>query len=218
MAEIDHTLSSETHAVARRFMASLSDEDRVLAQRSLSELAEREIASLTTGELAPDFELPNIHGDRVALKDRLEQGPVVLSFFRGGWCSFCNLELHALQRRLPQIEALGASLLAVSPQKAEYSAKVSERHHLGYDILVDARCRLAQQYGLVQEAGPEVRAFDERFGVDLSQQNAAGDTSLPLPATFVVGRDRRIVAAQVKADWTRRMEPDEIIRVLREIG
>lgn len=216
--EMAHSLSSETHAVVRRFLESLSDEDRILADRSLAELADHEIKSLPVGELAPDFELPNIHGYRVALKDRLQQGPVVLSFFRGGWCSFCNLELRALQRRLPQIEALGASLLALSPQKAEYSAEVSERHHLRYDILEDARCKVAHQYGLVLDSGPDVQAFDERFGVDLTRQNADGDRSLPLPATFIVGLDHRIIAAHVTPDWTRRMEPDEVVRILREMA
>jgi peroxiredoxin len=142
---------------------------------------------------------------------------VVLSFFRGAWCSFCNLELRALQRRLPQIEALGATLLALSPESAEHSAKVAERHHLGYDILIDTDNSVARSYGLVASAAKFLTGFNEDTAIDPAEWNDNNAADLPIPATYVVGTNGAVAAAHVVGDWTRRMDPDEIIAVVREL-
>lgn len=210
-------LAGETERARERLLKRLSPGEREAARRQLDQLAGAGMAAAGVGDTAPAFELRNIHGYRVSLAERLDAGPVVLSFFRGAWCSFCNLELRALQRRLPQIEALGAALLAISPEKAEHSAKVAERRHLGYDILVDAGNRVAQAYGLISTAQPALHGFDERLGVDLTDYNAQGDPRLPIPASYVIAADGRIVAAHVSADWTRRMEPDATIEHLRAL-
>ncbi|OLO11201.1 hypothetical protein BTW10_10395 [Chromohalobacter japonicus] len=213
----NESLAGEAERARENLLARLAPDRREQAREALERLAGTPVAAVGVGDTAPGFELRNIHGYRVSLAERLAAGPVVLSFFRGAWCSFCNLELRALQRRLPQIEALGATLLAISPETAEYSAKVAERHHLGYDILVDTGNRVAQMYGLVAEPDPALRDFDERHDVNLAEHNAEGDTRLPVPGTFVVAADGRVAAARSAADWTRRMEPDAIIERLREL-
>jgi peroxiredoxin len=211
----EQELAAESEQARRELLGRLPPAERETAARQLEALARVATAGIDVGGIAPDFELRNIHGYRVSLSERLRAGPVVLSFFRGAWCSFCNLELRALQRRLPQIEALGATLLAISPETAEHSAKVAERHHLGYDILIDAGNRAAQAYGLISEPHQSLAGFDERFGVDLAEYNAEGDTRLPVPATFVVPAAGRVAAAHQAGDWTQRMEPDAVIEHLR---
>ncbi len=215
MTSDDEPLADENAALRATFLEHLPPARCEAINRHLAALDERPVGAVGVGEVAPPFELRNIHGYRVALSEQLAAGPVVITFYRGGWCSFCHRQLRALQRRLPQIEALGARLLAISPEASKHASRLAERYHLAYEILVDAGSRVARMYGLLQPGDPQLADFDERYSVELSARNADGDSEVPIPATYVVSASGEIAAAHVSPDWTRRMEPDAVVDALR---
>lgn len=174
---------------------------------------------LAVGDHAPDFTLPDASGTAVTLSDRLATGPVVLSFYRGDWCPYCNLELRALQANLPEIRELGASLLAISPQAPDHAASLTEREDLGFDVLSDIHQEAIRAYRLQFTMAAAVKdLYTNRFGNDLSKQNADGSWDLPVPGTFVLDRDGVVRAAYVSPDYTTRMDPDDILDALRHLG
>lgn len=166
---------------------------------------------LAVGDSAPDFTLPNPHNQPVALRDKLAQGPVVLSFFRGDWCPVCSLQIRALQRALPDIRKAGASLVTVTPQSLTHTLSLQEKAALEFDVLTDLEQSVMRAYR-VQFALPE-KVKDIYLGVlalDLGKQNADGSWNLPVPGTFIIDRQGIIQTRHVSADFTRRMEPDDV--------
>ncbi len=170
-----------------------------------------------TGDEAPGFALPNQHDKLVRLTERLEQGPVVLLFVRGGWCPFCTLTLRAYQDALPAIQAAGGDLLAITPQPAGTCSIVAERDLLAFPMLSDRGNAVAEQYGVAYEPPPAVRHLYIRLGHDLPRLNDTGNWRVPLPATFIVGQDGRVVRAHVEPVAHRRLEPAEVIRTLETL-
>ena len=173
--------------------------------------------ALGAGDLAPDFTLPNARGEEIRLTDLLSRGPVVVNIYRGGWCPYCNLELRALKEKLPKIEALGASLVAIAPEKPDKAAETTVRHDLEFEVLSDLGNQVSRQFGLVFTLPESIRAIYASFGTDLPAYNGDERFELPLPATYVIRPDGQITYAFVDADYTRRMEPAEIIEVLRAL-
>ncbi|WP_435685707.1 peroxiredoxin-like family protein [Sedimenticola selenatireducens] len=173
--------------------------------------------ALGAGDLAPDFTLPNARGEEIRLTDLLSRGPVVVNIYRGGWCPYCNLELRALKEKLPKIEALGASLVAIAPEKPDKAAETTVRHDLEFEVLSDQGNQVSRQFGLVFTLPESIRAIYASFGTDLPAYNGDERFELPLPATYVIRPDGQIAYAFVDADYTRRMEPAEIIEVLRAL-
>jgi peroxiredoxin len=171
--------------------------------------------ALKSGDLAPDFTLPDATGKPVRLSDRLKDGPVVLKFYRGGWCPYCNLELRAYQKALPELEAVGAQLIAVSPESPDNSLSTQEKNALGFSVVTDAGGKVAGEYRLAFELSPELKAIYKSRGRDLAEWNG-GDWTLPVPGTFVIGTDRRIALAHVDADYRARLEPAEAIAAARK--
>ena len=170
--------------------------------------------AVTAGDTAPAFTLPNHLGEERSLADYLKESVLVLSFYRGGWCPYCNLELAALQRALPQIEALGARLVAISPETPDKSLSTREKNDLAFDVLFDKSNAVAQSYGLVFTLSEELRPIYAKFGIDLPAYNGDDSFTLPIPATYVIGRDGKILYSFADADYTRRLEPGEIVKAL----
>ncbi|MCK5667428.1 MAG: AhpC/TSA family protein, partial [Thiotrichaceae bacterium] len=123
--------------------------------------------ALGVGDQAIDFNLPNIHGQDVNLKQALAKGPVVLNIYRGGWCPYCNMELNALQQALPDIEATGAQLIAVAPQLPDKSIESAEKHKLAFEVLSDVGNKVSREYVKVQENWAERTENYEMFGLDI---------------------------------------------------
>lgn len=166
---------------------------------------------IPVGEPAPDFELADSTGRLVRLSDQLGRGPVVISFFRGTWCPVCNLQLAAFQRAMPQIRALGAEILAIHPD----SEQLVEDPPNGFRILADGPQQVTRDYKLQFTLSAEIqRVYPLVFGVDISKRNANGSWSLPVPGTFVVGQDGIVKRQHVRADFSLRMEPSEVIEAL----
>ena len=183
------------------------------------ELVASGIAEQSAGEgsAAPAFSLPDAHGEPVASDSLWDEGPVVLSFYRGGWCPYCNIELRALQQRLPEIEALGARLVAITPETPDNALSTQEKNEIAFDVLSDSGNRVAGAFGLSFRLPDEVNdIYKNQFGIDLEASNGDASQTLAVPATFVIGKGGKVLKAFVDADYTRRAEPDEVIAALKD--
>lgn len=170
--------------------------------------------ALTVGDDAPDFSLPNVTGELITLAELLAHGPVVLSFYRGGWCPYCNFELRAFQNVLPEIQQLGGQLVAISPQTPDNSLSTQEKNELGYAVLADVGNKVTNDYGLVFSLDKRLRPVYEKFGLDIPAINGDDTFTLPMPATYIIGQDGKIVYAFVAEDYTKRAEPSDVIDIL----
>ena len=170
-----------------------------------------------TGEKLKDFTLSNHLGQEISLASLRKNGPVVVTFYRGGWCPYCNLELHAYQQILPQIKAAGATLVAISPELPDESLTTSQRHSLEFEVLTDTNVDYARELGLVFTLSDKLRPIYESFGIRIEKHNGKGQFDLPLAATFVVDVDGTIVCADVDADYTVRTEPSDVVKVLQSL-
>ena len=163
---------------------------------------------------APDFVLPDQHGAKVSLSALLRNGPVVLIFYRGEWCPYCNLQLRTFQAHLHDLAEHGAQLVAISPQTPDHSLSMAERNGLGLLVLSDVGAQVIDRYGLRYEVDAETRELLQAAGNDLSAYNGDAGWVLPAVATFVIASDGGIRYANVRGDWTERAEPSEVLGVL----
>jgi len=204
---------------------------RELAARSPAPIAERIAAAisdltasavapgLAVGEHAPNFRLPNAVGEVVELAQCLANGPVVLAFYRGEWCPYCNLELRALQAALPRFQAHGATLIAISPQSPDHSLSVAEKNELTFEVLSDVRQEAIRAFRVQFTIPADLQDLHRNvFHNDLSTRTADGSWDLPVPATFVIDRGGIIRARYVSADYRTRMDPDDIEAALAALG
>lgn len=173
--------------------------------------------ALREGQVAPDFSLPAANGQLVTLAQLLAQGPVVLTFYRGEWCPYCNLTLRAYQKVLPEIKALGANLVAISPQTPDHSLSMTEKNDLEFAVLSDEGSKVIERYGLLFQLSPEFQKLLQGFGTELAEYNGEDSWQLPVPATFVIRPDGTVVLAFVEPDYTRRLEPARILEALRQL-
>ena len=172
--------------------------------------------ALGVGDVAPDFALPDATGRDVRLSDLLERGPVVLTFYRGAWCPYCNTQLRDYQDALGEIERAGATLVAVSPQAPDGSVTTAERNGLAFPVLSDVGNRVSRAYGLVFAVDARTRERYEAVGVDLAEANGDGAWELPVPATYVIDRAGTVRAAFVEADYTQRAPARQVLDALRD--
>ncbi|MEM9069987.1 MAG: peroxiredoxin-like family protein [Myxococcota bacterium] len=171
-----------------------------------------------TGDVAPDFTLTDSEGNDVVLKDLLAKGPVVLTFYRGVWCPYCNLDLKALEEVADEIRQRGATLVAVSMQGATDSQRSRRVNKLSFPILTDQGGALAEAFGLRWALQPYVKEFFQGFGVVLPTIHGDGEWNLPMPARYVIAKDGTIAYAEVNPDYTRRPEPSELFPVLDRLA
>lgn len=172
---------------------------------------------LNVGERAPDFSIPNAYGKQVNLYSLLEEGPVVLTFYRGAWCPYCNLELKALHDALPEIEKQGAQLVAVTPQQPDKSLKQLTEDGYPFEILSDLDDTVMKDYKLYFEVSDELDAVYRKMGLNLEEFNGQGRRGLPVPGTFVIGQNGVIRAAFADVDYTKRMEPAGVVSALKAL-
>lgn len=169
------------------------------------------------GDRVTDFTLLDRAGRSVSLTNILKTGPVVVTFYRGGWCPYCNIQLRAYQAILPELTALGARLVAISPQLAEGSLSTSETNGLTFDVLSDVGNVVARAFGLVWSLPEELRAALRSNNKALPEINGDESWELPVPATYVIARDGRVALAAVEVDYRRRLEPGAILTSLRSL-
>ena len=171
--------------------------------------------SLQAGETAPDFELDDGTGVPLRLSQLLRSGPVVLTFYRGRWCRWCRGLLGELEATAAEIRALGARLIAVSPQTPAWSRATAEAGGLSYAVLSDVENRVARRFGLVYELPAALQASYARLGIDLRAYNGSRSFELPVPATYVIAPGGKILYAFVSRDDAERPRASEILAALR---
>ena len=212
-------LATELAATKASFAERASDETKALYADGIQAVVDAGVieGAKKMGDPAPAFTLTNQEGSEVSLASLLEQGPVVLMWYRGGWCPYCNLTLRAYQARLDDIDALGATLVALTPELPDKSISTAEKQDLGFQVLSDVGNEVAREYGVVFELTEGVQAnYEQAFG--LSDFNGDDSGELPLAATYVIGRDGVIRWAFLDADYRNRAEPADVIAALERLG
>lgn len=213
-------LTQELNQYQAKFGANQPESVKQVMAQATTDLINSKIAehSIATGQKMPHFTLPNAVGKEMSLHTLLAEGAVVIAFYRGGWCPYCNMELRALQQVLPAIKNQGANLVAISPETPDASLSTKEKNELSFEVLSDRGNVLAKQLGLVFTLPESLRPIYNNFGIDIPSHNGDSSFELPLPATYVVAADGTIVHSFADADYTKRLDPAAIITTLDNIS
>jgi len=172
---------------------------------------------LKVGDVAPDFELPDATGSPVRLADLLAQGKVIVSFYRGEWCPYCNLTLRNWQNHKDDIANAGAQLVAITPQRPSNALTLTAKHDLAFPVLSDLDQSVVRAYRLRHDLSPALKdLYQNAFGLDMTELNADGTWSIVVPGTYVIDRGRHVRFADADLDWRRRAEPEDVLAALRD--
>lgn len=207
------TLQQDLNAFKAEFTAKLPKDKATIMDRADADLAASDILekALKEGDMAPDFTLPDASGRKVSLSETLKHGPAIIVFYRGGWCPYCNLELRSYQRLLPDIRKSGAQLITISPQNPDESLSTQEKNALAFPVLSDTGNEAARAFGILFDLPSYLADLYAEFGHDLPTINDAGSWALPVPATYVVAQDGKIVKSFVETDYRIRLEPKDAL-------
>ncbi len=210
------TLLAELNSFKNEFLMKFpKDKAKIMADADEELIASNFLAkALKTGDTVANFILPDASGRLVSLYETLKQGPVILVFYRGGWCPYCNLELRAYQRLLPQIRDAGVQLMAISSQSPDASLSTQEKNALAYPVLSDGRNSAASSFGILFKLPPTLAALYKELGHDLPKLHSAGTWELPVPATYVISQNHTILHHDVDVDYRKRMEPADALAVI----
>jgi peroxiredoxin len=173
--------------------------------------------SINKNSAFPDFDLANANNESRTLHSFLSNGPLVVSFYRGAWCPYCNLEINALQKHLPDITAAGGQLVAISPQTPDKSIDQISHSQLSFEVLSDIGNQLAKNCGLVFTLPESLRPIYEAWEIDIPAHNGDDSFELPMPATYIIDTDGIIRFAFIDMDYTKRLEPNIIIEQLKSL-
>ena len=212
----DIRLSDQLEAYKQHFLKKADARKIRVFDEGVEDVAQQGLttSALQKGDQYLDFTLKNAQGTEVQLSEVLAKGPIVLTWYRGGWCPYCNMQLRAFQQILPEIESLGAELVALTPELPDNSLSTQEKNELSFEVLTDEDNTIAKQYGLVFKLTPEVSVY-YKDAFDLEVYNGNTTDELPLAATYVIDRDGVIKYAFLDADYRVRAEPSEVLEVLK---
>jgi peroxiredoxin len=209
--ELDAFRSAWAERVGPGIVDTIRQDNEALAKSGIVDNA------LKAGDVFPGLSLPDQRGRQRDLKAIFTEAPLVVTFYRGGWCPYCSLELRAYQQALSEIERYGAKLVAVSPETPNNTLTTTEKNDLAFPVLSDVQGRLADALGIRFSLSQTIRDLYVKFGHDLPTHNGDGRWSLPIPATYVVAKGGRIAVAQVDPDYRNRLEPQAALEALRKL-
>lgn len=216
--EPKETLREQLEAKKTAFNKNADEKKRIAYEDGIKAVKESGIldSALNVGDKAPNFQLPNATGTEVSLEEKLKDGPVILTWYRGGWCPYCNMQLSEYQRRLNDFRKLGANLIAISPELPDKSLSTTEKHKLKFEVLSDRSNVVAEKFGIVFNLTEEVeKYYKQSFSfIDYYGQE---DAELPLAATYLIDKNGKIVWAYLDPDYRNRAEPSDIIKALKNI-
>lgn len=214
--DMDAPLGERLKAVAdevRRLSPAFADiVDRMVARLEANGVGQ---SAPQPGEPMPDFMLPDEGGRLVRLTDLLAKGPVVLSFHRGHWCPYCRLNADGLAKIAPEVESLGAQIVAISPEKSRYGAELKSYAKAPFPVLADMNNGYALELNLLFWVGDEKRKAMQAGGFDIAPYQGNETWMLPIPATFIVGQDGLVKARYIDPDYRKRMDLDKILAALK---
>lgn len=201
-------------AIASFAMFTAATGAALMSQPAEAAIEDKEIG-LAVGTDAPDATLKTVTGETIELSSFVGEAPVVVMFYRGGWCPYCNRSLSAWAEKIDIVKGLGAKVIAISPETVENAGETLEKNEFPYTILVDDQYSAADAFNVRFTVDDNTQTRYKGFGIDLEKANANGSWDLPHPGTFVIGTDGKIKYAWVQEDYTTRADPDEVIAVLR---
>ncbi|MCH2194835.1 peroxiredoxin-like family protein [Kordia sp.] len=173
---------------------------------------------LKVGDKAPEFKLPNQDGNLVSSTELLKNGPLVVTYYRGAWCPYCNTDLGNLKRYTAELQEFNATMISVSPQIPQYNKQITTQQRLNFDLLSDSENNVANEFGLRWEmVDPLKSLYRDSFGISLPNYNGDESWTLPVPARFIIGTDGIIKYAEFSIDYTKRPNPDVLVKALNEI-
>ncbi|WP_275316436.1 peroxiredoxin-like family protein [Tenacibaculum bernardetii] len=195
---------------------NMPEEAKKIMQTGIKKLEDTDIIKNATkkGDHFPDFSLPNAKGELTSLEELLKKGQVVLTFYRGGWCPYCNLALKALQDIVPQIKEKNATLVAITPETPDNTLTIKEKNELDFEILTSKNNELARSLGLTYKLPEELATLYKKFGIDLLESQGNDSNELPIAATYIIGTDKKITYSFITEDYKLRAEPLDIIAAL----
>jgi len=211
------TLSEQLEEFRTQWAVRVPADRRALMEGHIAHLTKTGFGAKAkqVGHRAPAIALPDVHGKTFDVATLLAKGPVVVTFYRGGWCPYCNLELKAYQEALSRITAAGASLVAISPEKPDDTVTTAEKNALTFPVLSDVGQAVGRAFGLVYAFTEELRSVYDGFKLDIPGKNGSPDDwSLPLSATYVIGSDGTILFADTGVDYRHRTDPQAVLAVL----
>lgn len=211
------SLKSQLEAKKEAFSLKADSLKKKIYKEGIEDVANSGILdkALNVGDTAPNFKLTNALGESVELSEYLKKGKVILTWYRGGWCPYCNLTLHQLQTELPEFKANGANLIALTPELPDNSLNTSEKNNLKFEVLSDLGNTVAREYGIVFKLTDDVaKSYNKAF--DMNGYNGDESNELPLAATYIINEDGKIMYAFLDADYRNRTEPSELTAFLKE--
>jgi peroxiredoxin len=221
VAEESATLAEQLDARKAKFVEMATPERIAAAENAISEVADSGILdkAINLGDKAPNFTLPDALGNSVSLYDELAKGPVILTWYRGSWCPYCNIQLHDYQKSLSDIHAAGTQLIAISPELSDSALSWKEKNELDFIVLSDVGNEVAREYGIVYRIPDAISAGYVAGGrTDLTQYNGNDSLELPLAVTYVIGTDGSVEYAFVDADYRKRAETSDVVEFVKQFA
>jgi len=211
------SLTEQLRDKAADSIEKLPKEALAIMNNAIEEVKTLEVVktALKVGDRLPNFSLPDVQKGMVNSLELLKKGPLLISFYRGGWCPYCNLQLRDLQVHLPQIKETGAQLVAISPQVPDETAETVKKDELDFLVLSDAQGKVGEQFGLMFKLPDDLLTIYRKFGIDLEKANGNDSGELPLAATYIVNTEGKIVYAFVDEDYKKRAETKDLIETLK---
>ncbi len=197
---------------------NISNEKWEIMEKSTNSLKEAKLSenAVKKGDLFPDFNLVNINNKCVKISD-FKYEYLVISFYRGGWCPYCNMELKALQSILPELKKLNTELIAISPEKPDNSLTTTEKNELSFTVLSDVDNKYAKLLGLVFQMPEDLRKLYHSFDIYVDMHNGNKDYELPMPATYIINKQKEVVYSFIPEDYTERLDPEKILRIIKNV-
>ena len=221
VAEESETLAEQLDARKAKFVEMATPERIAAAEKAISEVADSGILdkAINLGDKAPNFTLPDALGNSVSLYEQLTKGPVILTWYRGSWCPYCNIQLHDYQKSLSDIHAAGTQLIAISPELSDSALSWKEKNELEFIVLSDVGNEVAREYGIVYRIPDAISAGYVAGGrTDLTQYNGDDSLELPLAVTYVIGTDGSVEYAFVDADYRKRAETSDVVEFVKQFA
>lgn len=208
------TLQQELDAIKSRWIERVGPQNAQMMADDIASQGGMLANAAKVGDEFPAVTLSDQNGQPFDIGAATARGPLVVTFYRGGWCPYCNLELRAYQHLLHEIDDLGARFVAVSPEKPDNSLSTSEKNDLTFKVLSDPEGALSAPLGIRYALSNPVKAYLQERGIDIASHNGSGGWSLVIPATYVLARGGQIAFAHVDPDYRKRLEPRSVLPLL----